>query len=251
MVDHITSLPMSNGFNELMVVVDRFTKMAHFIPSHSEDDAVATARRYLDGVVKHHGLPKTIVSDRGTKFTSVWWREMLRMMDTVPNYSTAFHPESDGQTERTNQTIELYLQLYCGFQQDDWQSLLAMAEFAYNNSYHSSTGMSPFYCNSGWHPRMAIMVWDSNVPDVRAYAAKLEEVHVKAREMLRRARESARKFADRKRIDVPEEGFRVGDLVLLDRRNIKTMRPAKKLDDKYLGPFRIEKWSASPAWHGG
>jgi hypothetical protein len=97
-VDHITSLPLSNRFNELMVVVDRFTKMAHFIPSHSEDDAVATTRRYLNGVVKHHGLPKTIVSDQGTKFTSAWWREMLRMMDTVPNYSTAFHPESDGQT---------------------------------------------------------------------------------------------------------------------------------------------------------
>jgi hypothetical protein len=80
---------------------------------------------------------------------------------------------------------ELYLRLYCGFQQDDWQNLLAMAEFAYNNSYHSSTGMSPFYCNAGRHPRMAITVRDSNVPDARAYAARLEEVHTKAREMLR------------------------------------------------------------------
>src|SRR4051812_23865092 len=82
---------------------------------------------------------------------------------------------------------------------------------------------------------------DSNVPDARVYASHLEEVHAKAREMLRRARESARKFADRKRVDLPAEGFNVGDMVLLDRRNIRTLRPARKLDDKYLGPFRIEE----------
>jgi hypothetical protein len=104
---------------------------------------------------------------------------------------------------------------------------------------------------------MVIRVRDSNVPDARAYAARLEEVHVKAREMLWRAWESARKFAGHKRIDVLEDEFRVGDLLLLDHRNIKTMRPAKKLDDMYLGPFQIEEvvgessmaWQLNPAQH--
>ena len=112
-------LPMSEGCDQLWVIVDRFTKMAHFIPL-PEKTAADLAIIYTREVWKHHGLPADIVSDRDSRFTSEIWKEFLWLSSIQPCMSTAFHPQTDGQTERLNQTIETYLQTFVGKEQDDW-----------------------------------------------------------------------------------------------------------------------------------
>ena len=143
-MDFIVELPQSQGYDAIYVCVDWFTKMAHFIPTNSNVTAEQTADLYLRNVFKNHGLPSNVVSDRGTQFVSKFSRRLLDLLDIQGNRSTAYHLESDGQTERVNQTLEQYLRIYCDFHQDDWSQLLPLAEFTYNNSKNSSTQMSPF-----------------------------------------------------------------------------------------------------------
>jgi len=152
-MDFITELPESEGCDQLWVVIDRFTKMAHFLPLRKEgkmaaDLAVVFARE----IWKFHGLPTDIVSDRDSHVTSEIWKGFLRLSGIRLRMSTAFHPQTNGQTEWLNQTIEAYLRAFVSKEQDDWVRLLPMAEFAYNNSVTTGNGMSPFYANYGFHP---------------------------------------------------------------------------------------------------
>ena len=138
-MDFIVGLPRSpSGNDAIFVVVDRFTKMAHFIATRTTIDSPDVARLFIDTVYRLHGLPTDIVSDRDKVFTSHFWRHFLALLGVKPNLSTAFHPQTDGQTERVNQVLEQYLRGFCNYQQDNWQQLLPHAEFAYNNSVHAS-----------------------------------------------------------------------------------------------------------------
>ena len=129
-----------------MVVVDRFTKMAHFIPCETGITAERTAELYIDRVFRHHGIPESIISDRGVQFSSDFWRSLWERLKVTHKMPTAYHPETDGQTERVNSVINQYLRVFCTYAQDDWVKLLAKAEFAYNNSLHTATGVTPFFC---------------------------------------------------------------------------------------------------------
>jgi len=147
-MDFITELPLSEGHDQLLVVIDRFTKMAHYIPLRKDGKTAADlAITFAREVWKHHGLPTDIVSDRDSRFTSEIWWEFLWHSEIRPQMSTVFHPQTDGQTERLNQTIEVYLRAFVSKEQDNWVSLLPMAEFAYNNLTTSGNGMSPFNTN--------------------------------------------------------------------------------------------------------
>src|SRR5207302_1046681 len=112
------------------------------------------AQLYLEHVWKHHGLPKTITTDRGTQFTAEFWKTICDRLQISRKLSTAFHPETDGQTERVNAIMEQYLRAYVNYQQDDWASWLPMAEFAANNHASETTGVSPFFANHGYDPKM-------------------------------------------------------------------------------------------------
>ena len=153
-MDFITGLPESNGYTQIWVVVDRLTKMAHFIPmvtgekSPAKDLAITFARE----IWRLHGLPSDIVSDRGSVFISGFWKELMEHLGVDLNLSTAFHPQTDGQTERVNQVLEGYLRHYSNFQQDDWAELLPLAEHAYNTATSESTKFSPFFANYGFNP---------------------------------------------------------------------------------------------------
>ncbi|PRP72850.1 hypothetical protein PROFUN_17121, partial [Planoprotostelium fungivorum] len=133
----------------IMVVVDRFTKMSHFIPCKNTITSEEAAWLYVDRVFWLHGIPEKIVSDRGTQFTAEFWTSFWKQMGTKHSMSTAYHPQSDGQTERVNSVLNQYLQVYCSYLQDHWVPLLATAEFAYNNSVHTSTRVTPFFANQG------------------------------------------------------------------------------------------------------
>jgi len=132
-MDFITDLPKSEGDDAILIVIDRLTKMAHFLPCTKEMDARQFAELFMREIFQLHGLPKDIITDRGSIFTSDLWKETTKQLGIERRLSTAFHPQMDGQTERTNSTLEQYLRAYVNYQQDNWKELLPMAEFAYNN----------------------------------------------------------------------------------------------------------------------
>src|SRR5258705_8214543 len=155
-LDFITGLPMSNGFDALLVVVDRLSKMAHYIPTTSDVNSKQLAKLFFDNIFRLHGIPDSIVSDRGTQFTSDFTRALAALVGIHQKLSTSFHPQTDGQTERVNALVEQYLRGYCNYQQDNWVELLTMAEFSYNNTMCSSTSLTSFFAMYGEHPRYQV-----------------------------------------------------------------------------------------------
>jgi hypothetical protein len=143
-MDFIEGLPLSDNANVILVIVDRLTKYAHFLPLKHPYTAATVAKLYLDNIVKLHGVPLSIISDRDKIFTSAFWRELIKAVGTKLHYSTAYHPQTDGQSERVNQCLEQYLR--CAVQDHPklWRRMLAMAEFWYNTSYHTAIGTTPF-----------------------------------------------------------------------------------------------------------
>ena len=148
-MDFITGLPYSNGFNVILVVVCRLTKMRHFIPCRDTCPAEQLAELYARHIFRLHGLPKTIISDRGTQFIDKFWRALYKTLKIEALLSTPYHPETDGQTKRVNAILEQYLRAYINYLQDDWEAWLHLAEFATNNHASETTGMSPFFTNYG------------------------------------------------------------------------------------------------------
>ncbi|SGY57078.1 BQ5605_C006g04218 [Microbotryum silenes-dioicae] len=163
----------------------------------------------------NNGLPANIVSDRGTTFTSSWWTEFLKML---PNLSTVFHSESEGQTEQTNQILEHYLRHFCDYHQDDWHGLLPLAEFSYNNSFHLSIGMTPFFASRGYHPRLEVTLKETPVPDVRQRLAGFRDAQQRAQDQICCAR-----YANLHRAPTPPLAI------------------GQQLDSHKLGPFTIKR----------
>jgi len=152
--DFITKLPLAQGYDSILVVVDRLTKMAHFIPTTEKTTAGGLARLFRDNVWKLHGLPESIILDRGLQFTAEMMRELNTMLGINSKLSMAFHPQTDGQTERMNQELEQYLQMFIDHHQEQWPEWLGTTEFAYNNKVQTSTKVLPFVANSGQDPHM-------------------------------------------------------------------------------------------------
>jgi hypothetical protein len=238
-MDFVVGLPESGGYNSVLVIVDRLTKMALYLPTTNTITAEGLAQLYVQHVFSKHGIPKTIVTDRGQPFAAALWREFSRILGIDTRYSTAYHPQTDGQTERVNQELESYLRFYISYMQDDWLDYLPLAEFARNNSVNSAIGMTPFYANYGFHPR-----FDPHVPDEvgtspAGYerAADMVAVHQYCQEAIARAQERMAKYYDKKHI--PPPAFKIGEKVLLKSKNITTFRPLPKLDARHYGPFTI------------
>ena len=197
-MDFITELLQTNGCTELWVVIDRFTKMAHFI-ALDEDKKTAKdlARIFTQEIWCLHGLPRDIVSDRDSRFTSNTWEDFLAVIGFRPRMSAAFHPQTNGQTERVNQVIAAYLWPFLNQEQDDWVDLLPMAEHAYKNSVTSATGMTPFYANYGRHPEsQSPQRTEVMNPASHAYAHWIAGALDGRKEALEAVRERMTKYAD-------------------------------------------------------
>jgi hypothetical protein len=206
--------------------------MAHFIACSSEITADQTADIFISNVFKHHGLPTSIISDRGCQFTSKFWKAFCTQLSQL---STSYHPQTDGQTERVNQTLEQYLRCFVNYQQDNWIHYLPLAEFSYNIATHSSTHASPFFANYSFNPRadtFSLLV--DHPPSTHDPSLVLNDLKTE----LLKAQDSYKRFADLHRNPSPRV-FEVGQKVWLISTNIKTQRPCKKLDAKLLGPFMI------------
>jgi hypothetical protein len=214
--------------------------MVHFIPYQELGfDAPNLATLYQQHIFRLHGLPKDIVSDRGPVFNSKFWRAFTSGLGIKCNFSTAFHPQTDGQTERVNQTLEQYLRMFCSYQQDNWADLLSSAEFTYNNTDHSSTKYSPFYANTGYHPlhpSTIIDLTESQAPSVTERLERIRSLHTALKSNMQEAQERYTKYYDAKRQD-SSNAFKVGDLVWLNRKNIDTTRPLAQARSQATGTF--------------
>ena len=155
-MDFIETLPTSDGSNSILVIVDRLTKQGIFILTtlHCTSEDLATL--FILHVFSKHGVPEHVTSDHGPEFISCFFRSLGKALDMTLHFTSGYHPEGDGQTECTNQTLEQYLHIFCNYQQDNWNTLLPLAEFAYNNAPSATTGTSPFFANKGYHPNLTI-----------------------------------------------------------------------------------------------
>lgn len=235
--DFTTDLPISNGYDSILVVVDRFSKEGRFIPCNKDITAVETATLFKDHVWKLHGLPTMIVSDRGPQFAAKVMQELCKLLGIKSKLSTAFHPQTDGQTERLNRDLQQYLRLFVAEKQNDWSSWLSLAEFSYNNKRQESLGKTPFEVTRSYMPRMGVEPLTSKVPAAQEIANKIKETLDQARRNLEHAQEAMKRQADKSRSDAPE--YKMEDLVWLSTTNLKLTRASKKLSEKWLGPYKV------------
>ena len=247
-MDFVTDLPPSsdwNGtvFDSILVIIDRYTKMALYIAAKKTITSEELAQVFVNRVVRSYGVPKGIVSDRGSVFTSKFWSALCYTLGVKRRLSTAFHPQTDGQTERQNQTLEHYLRCYCNYRQNNWVNQLALAEFTYNNSQHSTIGATPFYALYGFNPEICIhpvtaSATTAEVPEAALRVQRLQEEREELSQRWAKAVASQAKYYNQKH--TPKR-FKIGDRVMLLAKNIRQLRPSKKLADRYLGPFEVEK----------
>lgn len=235
--------PTARKFDAITVFVDKLTKLAHFVPSTTSATAVDVAHQFFDNIFKLHGLPASIISDRDTRFTSRFWQELHTLLDVKLALSTAYHPQTDGQTEVMNKTLKTMLRAFIDNKQSNWDQLLPSLEFAYNNAVNASTGYSPFFLNSGQHPRLPIALLStptSSVPAVDHFLTEQATTLTLAQDALQRAQDHQEEQANKRRRN---HKYKVGDKILLRATNITipadSVRPADKLRPQFLGPFTL------------
>jgi len=249
LADFITKLPLAQSYDSILVVVDRLTKMVHFIPTTEKKSAEELARLFRDNVWKLHGLPESIISDRGPQFVAGLMKELNEMLGIRSKLLTAFHPQTDGQTERVNQELEQYLRMFIDHRQEQWPEWLETVEFAYNNKAHSSTKTSPFKANYGQDPRMGFEGRKKGkYVGAKKFVEKMREIQEETKAVLGKAQADIKKYADKKRSDVEE--YKVGDLVMLSTKDLKyqmVRRRTEKLTERFVGPYKIKKIVSSNA----
>jgi len=197
--DFITKLPLAQGYDTILVVYDHFSKMAHFIATMEKTSAEGLAKLFWDHVWKLHGLPESIISDRGVQFAAGMIKELNNLLGIQTKLSTAYYPQMDRQTERINQELEQYLRVFIDHRQEQWPDWLGMAEFMYNNKIHMATKTSPFKANYSQDPRMGFEGRrKGKYKAVGKFVEKMKKIQEKAKAVLEKAQEEMKKFGDRK-----------------------------------------------------
>jgi hypothetical protein len=232
-MDFLGPLPESkNGNDMILVIIDRLTKMAHFIPTTMEVTSKHLAELFLRYVFQYHGLPDSIVSDRDPRFTSHFWKNLNKILGIKLLMSTAEHPQTDGQSEATVKVIQKLIRPFV-FQGQDWETLLPSLEFAYNDTQQSSTGKTPFYLNYGYHPKGTYRHADTNTPHAEDHIQYLLRLQEAARDAINDAQTVQARYANQHRSNIPP--IKVGDWVLLRRKKAQKTKLAPIAD----GPFQV------------
>jgi hypothetical protein len=240
-MDLVVKLPVTAaGHDSILVVVDRLTKMVRFIPCRESMDAAEVAELICREVVRQHGMPKEVLSDRGPHFNNLFWRHLCKYAGVRQRLSSAYHPQTDGQTERVNRVLEEMLRHYVGPEHNDWDRHLWSAEFAVNSAWQESVRATPFYLNYGRNPRPPCLLdlpEGAEVPRSKQAVQDMEGRIRDAKRHMLAAQQRSKQWVDEGRRDAQ---YAVGDQVLLSTENM-THRGAgvRKLKPRYMGPFTV------------
>ncbi len=232
-MDLITQLPRCKSGNDAIIVfVDKLTKMVHYVACKTKITAPQIAHIFYNEIIRLHGVPKSIVSDRDVRFTSMFWKTLWKLMGTKLAMSTAYHPQTDGQTERVNRTLEGMLRAFVNYEQDDWDTYLDSAEIAYNNIVQISSGFS-HYLNYRFHPSFPLSSISNGETSENPSA---EEAHRNITNSIEKAIGRQTHYANQNRRDVL---YKVGDQFLLTTANLTPDGRSRKFASKFIGPYRI------------
>ena len=243
-LDFIGPLPIclvrDYSYRFILQVVDRLTKRVWIIPIE-RPTARETAEAFLNNVVRFAGLPDSLVSDQGRAFIDRTWKEICSKLKITHKLSTSYHPETDGQTERANKTLEVYLRHFVNYYQDDWARHLSLAEFCSNNHVNASTGVTPFFATFGHHPRLDFRP-EAHSPTNREtpkFISKMQSIIQHCKENITLSQAFQSNYANERRLPAPR--YQKGDRVFLSLKNIALSRQSKKLDHLRAGPWKIRE----------
>ena len=237
-IDFIEKLPSSSGFNTILVIVDCLSKKAIFIPTHDTITSAELACLFVIHVFSKHGVPSHVTSDHGSEFVSHFFHSLGTALDMRLYFTSGYYLEANGQAEWTNQTLEQYLHVYCNYQQDNWSELLPLVKFAYNNAPSTTTGVSPFFANKGYHPNLSVYP-EQNIASSHAcdFVLNLDELQDTLKEEIAKAQRQYQPSADSRRQQPPD--FQVRQSVFVRSQYFWMTRLLKKLSKKYLRLYKI------------
>ena len=235
-MDFIIKLPESAGYDSILTITDHdCTKMLIAIPCREMIMAEGVAELFLRQIFPRFGLLSKIISDRDPRFMSKFMKELCQLMGIIQNISMAYHPRTDGQSERSNQWLEQYLCFWVDHQQTNWHHYLPLAEFAHNSWKNEVMGQSPFEILMGYSPRAEIFDVTSSIPTIALRLRDWKRAREEARKLMIKAQNKWTKGKE------PEQKYKTGDQVWLEGRNLRIDRPSSKLAPKRHGPFKIGK----------
>ena len=232
-MDFIVKLPVSDLYDTILTIMDTFSKASIFIPCNETINAEQTARLYATYVLLHYRLPHRIISNRNPHFTSMLSRELCHTLGITQNISTAYHPQTDGQSEHTNQQLEQYLWIFINYHQQTWASLLPLAQYTLNLWPNATTKKAPFELILGYIPKVHQSARPLKLPSLEIRLQQLKQAREDAKEALRKAADVV--------LPTCFEPYQKGDKVWLEGRNLNTTHPSSKLAPRRYGPFPITR----------
>ncbi|MBW0534666.1 hypothetical protein O181_074381 [Austropuccinia psidii MF-1] len=239
------------NYNAFLIIVDRFSKSMRCLPCHKEDTAMDTALLFWNNIISTCGVPKIIISNRDPKFTSEFWTNLYDMLGTKLAFSTAYHPQTDGLSERMIQTMEDILRRFCAYGMEykdhegythDWVTLLPAVQLAYNKSQHSTTGKTPAVVEKGWNPLFPVDHSNKNLLTIHLTSKDFHDMWKRACDTASKCIAEENEY-NKQRWDKThmEPDFKEGDQVLVSTPNFNNLKGPKKMRDSFVGPFTIIK----------
>ena len=237
-MDFIERLPKSSGYTAILVVIDCLMKQAIFIPTHDTITSANLAKLFILHVFSKHSVPSHVTSNHGSEFISHFFRSLRKALDMRLHFTLGYHLEGDGQTKPTNQTLEQYLWVYSNYQQDNWSDLLSLAEFTCNNAPSTTTGISPFYANKGYHPNISVHPERELASrKAREFTINLDKLYTALKEQIKTAHSCYQASANAR--CAPAPSLPTSSYAFVKAQFFHTNWPSKKLTEKYLGPFEV------------